>query len=83
VRFDSDANLQAWVNSQARLDLPKEAVPFTEEFHARIVRTGFDQWFKVAEGVGQRRHLHEPSSSLGLTGALCPIGDLARRGHRP
>ena len=23
----------------------KEAEPFTEEFHARIVRTGFEQWF--------------------------------------
>ena len=48
VRFDSDANLQAWMNSPVRLALLKEAEPFTEEFHARIVRTGFDQWFKAA-----------------------------------
>jgi hypothetical protein len=51
VRFDSEANLQAWMNSPVRLALLKEAETFTEEFHARIARTGFDQWFKVAEGA--------------------------------
>ena len=53
LRFDSDVNLQAWMNSPERLALLKEAEPFTEEHHARIVRTGFDQWFKVAEGAPQ------------------------------
>jgi uncharacterized protein len=51
VRFDSEENLQAWMNSPARLNLLKEAEPFTEEFHARIVRTGFDQWFKLPDGA--------------------------------
>jgi hypothetical protein len=51
VRFDSEENLQAWMNSPVRLNLLKEAGPFTEEFHARIVRTGFDQWFKLPDGV--------------------------------
>jgi antibiotic biosynthesis monooxygenase (ABM) superfamily enzyme len=51
VRFDSDLNLQAWMNSPERMALLKEAEPFTEESHARIVRTGFDQWFKVAQGA--------------------------------
>jgi uncharacterized protein len=51
VRFDSDANLAAWMNSPERRALLKEAESFTEEHHARIVRTGFDQWFKVAEGA--------------------------------
>jgi antibiotic biosynthesis monooxygenase (ABM) superfamily enzyme len=51
LRFDSDTNLQAWMNSPVRIALLKEAQAFTEEFHARIVRTGFDQWFKVAEGA--------------------------------
>jgi hypothetical protein len=51
VRFDSEENLQAWMNSSERLNLLEEAEPFTEEFHARIVRTGFDQWFKVPEGA--------------------------------
>jgi hypothetical protein len=48
LRFDSEANLQGWLNSPARLKLLKEAEAFTEEFHARIVRTGFDQWFAAA-----------------------------------
>jgi antibiotic biosynthesis monooxygenase (ABM) superfamily enzyme len=50
VRFDSDANMQAWMSSPERSALLKEAEAFTEEFHARLVRTGFDQWFKVADG---------------------------------
>jgi antibiotic biosynthesis monooxygenase (ABM) superfamily enzyme len=51
VRFDSEANMQAWLDSPERLALIKEAEPFTEEFHARIVRTGFDQWFRVDVGA--------------------------------
>ena len=51
VRFDSEANMQAWLNSPERLALIKEAEPFTAGFHARIVRTGFDQWFKSEAGA--------------------------------
>src|SRR5262249_16200948 len=47
LRFDTETNLQAWLNSPERHKLLQEATPFTEEFHARIVRTGFDQWFPV------------------------------------
>jgi hypothetical protein len=47
LRFDTEANLQAWLDSPERHDLLREAAPFTEEFHARVVRTGFDQWFPV------------------------------------
>lgn len=47
LRFDTEANLQAWLDSPERHKLLREATPFTEEFHARIVRTGFDQWFPV------------------------------------
>lgn len=47
LRFDSETNLQAWLNSPARAKLLEEADAFTEEFHTRIVRTGFDQWFTV------------------------------------
>ncbi|MFG1397446.1 antibiotic biosynthesis monooxygenase [Roseixanthobacter pseudopolyaromaticivorans] len=45
LRFDSEENLQAWLNSPERKALLAEAEPFTEEFHARIARSGFDQWF--------------------------------------
>jgi uncharacterized protein len=50
LRFDSEANLQAWMDSPERLSLLKEAKPFIEEVRARTVRTGFDQWFKIADG---------------------------------
>jgi antibiotic biosynthesis monooxygenase (ABM) superfamily enzyme len=51
VRFDNDANLQAWLASPARQALLKDAAAFTEEFHTRIARTGFDQWFDVTKGA--------------------------------
>jgi antibiotic biosynthesis monooxygenase (ABM) superfamily enzyme len=47
LRFDTEANLQAWLDSPARLVLVEEAGPLTKEFHYRIARTGFDQWFPV------------------------------------
>jgi antibiotic biosynthesis monooxygenase (ABM) superfamily enzyme len=48
LRFDNEANLEAWLASPERQQLLEEAKPFTEEFHARIARTGFEQWFPVA-----------------------------------
>lgn len=50
LRFDTEANLQAWLDSPERLKLLQDAQPFTEEFHARIARTGFDQWFPLPAG---------------------------------
>ena len=47
VRFDSETNLQAWLDSPERQTLLGEATGFIAEFHARIARTGFDQWFPV------------------------------------
>src|SRR5229473_5711615 len=48
LRFDTEPNLAAWLNSPERLQLLQEAAPFLEEFHARVVRTGFEQWFPSA-----------------------------------
>jgi hypothetical protein len=45
LRFDTEGHLQAWLDSPERHALLAEAAPFLEEFHARVVRTGFDQWF--------------------------------------
>ena len=45
VRFDSDANLDQWMKSPERLKLVEEGKDLSDEVHARIVRTGFDQWF--------------------------------------
>ena len=50
VRFDTEANLQAWLDSPERHELLEEASAFTEEFHARIARTGFDHWFPTPGG---------------------------------
>jgi antibiotic biosynthesis monooxygenase (ABM) superfamily enzyme len=52
LRFDSGENLQAWLDSPERRKLILEAEEFTEEFHARIARTGFDQWFPLAAAGG-------------------------------
>lgn len=48
LRFDTDRNLRAWLDSPERQQLLKEGAPFLEEFHARMVRTGFEQWFPSA-----------------------------------
>ena len=50
LRFDTEANLNAWLASPERLKLVEEAAPLTEEFHSRIVRAGFEQWFREAAG---------------------------------
>lgn len=48
VRFDTDAHLQAWLGSPERQALLKDSIGLVDEFHARIARTGFDQWFDVS-----------------------------------
>ncbi len=45
LRFDTEANLQAWLDSPERRRLVEEAEPLTDEFHARL-GTGFEQWFR-------------------------------------
>lgn len=47
LRFDSEQNMQAWLDSPVRARLLEEADPLTEEFHARITRSGFEQWFRA------------------------------------
>lgn len=46
LRFDTEQNLQAWLDSPERRELVEEAAPLTQEFHARVVHTGFEQWFR-------------------------------------
>jgi antibiotic biosynthesis monooxygenase (ABM) superfamily enzyme len=52
LRFDTERNLQAWLDSPERKQLLEQAAPFLEEFHARVVRTGFEQWFPSAADGG-------------------------------
>lgn len=50
LRFDTQANLQAWLDSPVRQKLIEESEPLTEEFHARV-GTGFEQWFRDESGA--------------------------------
>ncbi|GJE13740.1 MULTISPECIES: antibiotic biosynthesis monooxygenase [Methylobacterium] len=52
LRFDSEANLQAWMDSPARQALVREAAPLTAEFHTRTVQSGFEQWFRDVTPAG-------------------------------
>ena len=52
LRFDSDANLRAWLDSPQRQALIAEAAPLTAEFHTRMVQSGFEQWFRDAAPQG-------------------------------
>jgi antibiotic biosynthesis monooxygenase (ABM) superfamily enzyme len=54
LRFDSDRNMQGWLDSPERHALLHEAEPFVEEFHARMVRSGFEQWFGSTGGPASR-----------------------------
>jgi len=45
LRFDSERSLQGWMDSPERQALLAESAALTEEFHARVVRTGFEPWF--------------------------------------
>jgi len=51
LRFDTERDLQAWLDSPERRKLLEESAPLVEEFHARVVRTGFEQWFPGADGA--------------------------------
>jgi antibiotic biosynthesis monooxygenase (ABM) superfamily enzyme len=46
LRFDSDANLQAWMESPERQRLVAEAAPLTVELRTRMAQSGFEQWFR-------------------------------------
>jgi len=70
LRFDTDANLQRWLDSPERQKLLEEAGAFTGEYHTRIARTGFDQWFPVARGSSPPAVWKQSMLVLGL---LYPI----------
>jgi antibiotic biosynthesis monooxygenase (ABM) superfamily enzyme len=52
LRFDSESNLQAWLESPQRRQLIEEAAPLTAEFHTRMAQSGFEQWFRNATPEG-------------------------------
>jgi antibiotic biosynthesis monooxygenase (ABM) superfamily enzyme len=52
LRFDTEKNLRAWLDSPERKALVAESAPLVEEFHARMVNTGFEQWFREVGAGG-------------------------------
>jgi uncharacterized protein len=52
VRFDSDAHLDAWLNSPERQRLLEETPLFGVEYHTRKMVTGFDSWFTGGQQAG-------------------------------
>jgi antibiotic biosynthesis monooxygenase (ABM) superfamily enzyme len=52
VRFDSDASLERWMASPERQQLLQEGAHLSDKVSARIVRTGFDQWFPTSGSTG-------------------------------
>jgi len=50
LRFDTQENLQAWLDSPVRRAIVAEAEPLTEGFHYRITRSRFDQWSPISGG---------------------------------
>ena len=54
LRFDTEQNLQVWLDSPERQALLRESQAFVEEFRARTVRSGFEQWFPGIEGAAAR-----------------------------
>ena len=49
VRFDTDAHLEAWLNSDERQQLLSQALEIENQTHFRKVRGGFESWF-ASEG---------------------------------
>jgi antibiotic biosynthesis monooxygenase (ABM) superfamily enzyme len=45
LRFDTEDNLQRWLDSPERQTLLREAEDFVEDTHLRVARTGFEPWF--------------------------------------
>lgn len=50
VRFDTKAELRAWLDSADRLRLLQEAELLTSDRSVRTVESGFEQWFPETQG---------------------------------
>ncbi|WP_309794709.1 antibiotic biosynthesis monooxygenase [Inquilinus ginsengisoli] len=70
LRFDSEGSLQAWLESPERHALLNQSTAFTETFHTRIVRTGFDSWFA---GNGTRQAPSAWKQNMVVIALLYPV----------
>jgi antibiotic biosynthesis monooxygenase (ABM) superfamily enzyme len=51
MRFDAEANLEAWLDSPTRKALLDEAAPFIEDSRLRVAGVGLDRWFQIPSGA--------------------------------
>jgi uncharacterized protein len=49
VRFDSRQHLDAWLESEVRAGLLREARAFVDDYRVRRIGSGFEGWFDVSE----------------------------------
>jgi len=66
LRFDSAANLQAWLDSPERRRLLDEAAPLVDDLHARVAHTGFEQWFRDGPGDGNGAGARPPAWKMNM-----------------
>jgi antibiotic biosynthesis monooxygenase (ABM) superfamily enzyme len=52
LRFESEETLKGWMDSPERHGLLEQAIGLTDDVHARIVRSGFSQWFPDSHTQG-------------------------------
>ncbi|MHB8461745.1 MAG: antibiotic biosynthesis monooxygenase [Vulcanimicrobiaceae bacterium] len=71
LRFDSAANLDAWLDSQERAALLKESETLIDGFHAQRVDTSFPGWAPVDPVTGKSPNMWKTASLVLLT--LFPV----------
>jgi antibiotic biosynthesis monooxygenase (ABM) superfamily enzyme len=71
LRFDSAANLDAWLNSSERAALLKESEDLIEGFHAQRVDTSFPGWAPNDPATGKPPNMWKTASLVLLT--LFPV----------
>jgi antibiotic biosynthesis monooxygenase (ABM) superfamily enzyme len=54
LRFDSDAHIDAWLASNDRQEVLKEATVFDADTRIRKVRSGFDFWFTQSDALASQ-----------------------------
>ena len=71
IRFDSAANLDAWLDSDARAALLKESEALIDGFHAQRVDTSFPGWAPLDPKTGKPPNMWKTASLVLLT--LFPV----------
>ena len=81
LRFDSAANLEAWLKSDARAAMVKESEDLVEGFHAQRVDTSFPGWVPNNPATGKPPNMWKTACLVLLT--LFPVVMLELRFLNP